>query len=74
MFLQKHCGLPSKDELDLIYQSQKDAILASCEEKWHWSSSESSKYYALMKNFGSGNWLGDVKDYIKGSVRAVRAF
>jgi len=66
--------LPSKDELDLIYQSQKDAVLASCTYKYHWSSNESSISNAWLKDFGDGVWLYYLKDNNESSVRAVRAF
>ena len=66
--------LPSKDELNLIYQNQKDAVLASCTTKWHWSSSESGDDLAWSKIFGNGGWYFNLKDYTTYSVRAVRAF
>ena len=66
--------LPSKDELDLIYQSQKERVLASCTTKWHWSSSESGDDLAWSKIFGNGGWYFNLKDYTTYSVRAVRAF
>jgi len=73
--------LPSQDELDLIYENQKDTVLATCGDswiKWYWSSCESDNIYAWLKNFGEdwpgvGEWLADGKgDSL--SVRAVRAF
>jgi len=66
--------LPSKDELDLVYQNQKDAVLASCTTKWHWSSSENGDDLAWSKIFGNGGWYFNPKDYTTYSVRAVRAF
>ena len=66
--------LPSQDELDLVYQSQKERVLASCTEKWHWSSSESSYMYAWLKYFGDGVWGSNIKVNYNFSVRAVRAF
>ena len=66
--------LPSKDELDLVYQNQKDAVLASCTTKWYWSSSESGDDLAWSKIFGNGGWYLNLKDYTTYSVRAVRAF
>jgi len=66
--------LPSKDELDLIYQSQKDIVLESCKNKWHWSSSECDFNLAWLQNFDSGKNYIDYKDLTKFSVRAVRAF
>jgi len=66
--------LPSNDELDLIYQNQKERVLASCGDSYHWSSSESSGYFAWIKNFGDGDWGNGGKIYYEISVRAVRAF
>lgn len=81
--------LPSKDELNLMYQNQKDAVIAtSCNLElgdWHWSSSESTKNDAGH----TAAWLQPFRDTKGGnepfpmpdfelidmfSVRAVRAF
>ena len=66
--------LPSKDELDLIYQSQKERVLASCTDKYHWSSSESGNNLACVEVLGDGDWNHYYKVNFKNSVRAVRAF
>jgi len=72
--------LPSKDELDLMYESQKEQVLATCSDGWHWSSSGFFKKCAWNKFFGDGDWggPGDWTDYyeitLNYSVRAVRAF
>jgi len=66
--------LPSKDELDLIYQNQKKHVLASSTDKWHWSSSESSYCNAWLKEFGDSDWYYNLKDNLTISVLAVRAF
>lgn len=67
--------LPSKEELDLIYQNQKERVLASSTKRWHWSSSEVDGHDAWARDFGDGSWY---KHYKIGSsdfsVRAVRAF
>ena len=66
--------LPSKEELDLIYQNQKERVLASCTDNWHWSSSEYGYKYPWLKYFGDGDWTGNDKELNSISVRAVRAF
>ena len=68
--------LPSMDELDLMYESQKEQVLATCSNESHWSSSESSYNSAWRKSFGDGVWVyGNFnKERDKFSVRAVRAF
>jgi len=65
--------LPSKDELDLVYQNQKKRVLVTCTNKWHWSSSETGNHRAWVRNFGFGSQFDDDKDYSI-SVLAVRAF
>ena len=57
-----------------MYENQRDAVLATCGDKWHWSSSEVSYYYVWMENFGDGDWNGYFKVNYSNSVRAVRAF
>jgi len=79
--------LPSKDELDLMYQNQKERVLATCDNHSHWSSTESSRDCAFIFPFmgalgerggypagfwSDGQYYG-YKDR-KHSVRAVRAF
>ena len=66
--------LPSKEELDLIYQNQKERVLASSTDKWHWSSSENSYSVAWLNYFGDGVWGSNSKGSGNYSVRAVRAF
>jgi len=65
--------LPSNDELDLVYENQKERVLASSTYKWHWSSSEDSDRDAWLKYFSVGDWHTSGKDN-EDSVRAVRAF
>lgn len=63
--------LPNKDELNLIYRTQKERVLATGIEPWYLSSSakEFGGYY--YQNFNNG----DVKcDFLSLLVRAVRAF
>ena len=71
--------LPSKDELDLIYQNQKERVLASSTNKWHWSSSENTVDSACVVFFDRREGLGGEccftdKDKDSSSVLAVRAF
>ena len=65
--------LPSKDELDLMWKSQKERVLATCRDTYHWSSSSHSTNYAWGQYFSNGNQYGNYKldTY---SCRAVRAF
>ncbi len=65
--------LPSKDELNLMYQNLKLAGIGGFASAYYWSSSESSSSIAWTQYFGSGYQGG----YYKGNadyVRAVRAF
>ncbi len=72
--------LPSKDELNLMYQN-KATINAtaganggiSFASNYYWSSTESSSSYAWRQYFGSGFQYFDDK-YNTNRVRAVRAF
>lgn len=69
--------LPSKDELNLMYRTQKERVLATGSNAEYFSSfsdyddSHSSYSFCLYQNFNSGS-----TDYGPGerSVRAVRAF
>ena len=74
--------LPSKDELKLMYKSQKERVLATCTDTYHWSSSYHSSKKVWVQRFGDGSWFDyyyngshyyDGKDRTY-SVRAVRAF
>ena len=66
--------LPAKDELDLMYKNQKDTVIATCIDRWHWSSSEFDQYESWNKYFGNNNWNTTATKTHKYSVRAVRAF
>jgi formylglycine-generating enzyme required for sulfatase activity len=72
--------LPSKNELDLIYDNLRVAGLSEFASEWYWTSSELDRsnswiqYFHDRYLFWSG---GDQRDGIKygpGGVRAVRAF
>ena len=65
--------LPSKDELNLMYENLYKKGLGSFASNYYWSSSEDSSYYAWRQSFGNGSQY----DYNRGSnysVRPVRAF
>ena len=67
--------LPSKDELDLMYKSQKDRVLATLlgETTYYWSSSMSDDRYAWGQDFDDGDQYNDYDGYYY-SVRGVRSF
>ena len=67
--------LPSKDELNLLYQNLGKRVLLSntTNDNWYWSSSQYLNNRAWYQSFSDG-YQGDTdKDYTH-SVRAVRAF
>ena len=76
--------LPSKDELNLMWKSQKERVLATCTDTYHWSSSYYSYERVWMQDFGGGrcfdysyrsyNSARYEYNYRTYSVRAVRAF
>jgi len=63
--------LPSKDELNLLYQ--KRSIVGGFTDGWYWSSSETSSLKAWLVHFPSGNTKEDSK-FLQYGVRAVRTF
>ena len=65
--------LPSKDELNLMYENLKVAGVGGFDDVKYWSSSEYSASGAWYQYFGSGGQLGLNKDSTS-RVRAVRAF
>ena len=66
--------LPSKDELNLLYENLRNVVLIGCtgREPWLWSSSTNGKYVWVQK-FINGETNDFFKDYEE-HVRAVRAF
>ncbi|MDR1149751.1 MAG: DUF1566 domain-containing protein [Spirochaetaceae bacterium] len=64
--------LPTKDELNLIYQNLRAQNIGNLGDTWHWSSSEGSSY-AWAQYFSNGR-QGDYGKASTVSVRAVRAF
>lgn len=65
--------LPSRDELDLMYENLKKAALGGLGGVWFWSSSQNNDDYAWEQNFSDGRRAYSSKDDVS-AVRAVRAF
>ncbi|MDY0142965.1 MAG: protein kinase [Bacteroidales bacterium] len=68
--------LPSKDELNLMYNNLHKKDLGGFANKWYWSSSEYSGFEtgnAWVQSFSNGNQYDNNKYYTY-YVRAVRAF
>lgn len=67
--------LPSKDELNLIYEVLASKGLGNFDEAWYWSSTENSNYSgsAWLQQFQTGNQYLSNRSYTN-RVRAVRAF
>ena len=63
--------LPSKDELNLLYQKKEQ--IGNFQNSYYWSSSEYSSNEAWEQNFSTGNQLIYGK-YDPISVRAIRTF
>lgn len=70
--------LPSKDELDLMYDNLKVNGLGGFKSSYYWSSSEYGKYLAWQQNFRGGAQhyenKGGYNEYYGRYVRPVRAF
>jgi len=60
--------LPSKDELNEIYQSENDF-----RKTFYWSSTESNGNYAWVQHFNNGNQGNYNKGYGGSYVRAIRS-
>ena len=67
--------LPSKDELNLMYNNLRKKMLGGFADAGYWSSSEnsSSSYSAWSHGFLSGNPHDDDRESY-GIVRPIRAF
>ena len=67
--------LPSKDELNLMYENLHKAGKGGFADNYYWSSSEysSDSYNAWLQSFGNG-LQGNYLRYYNNRVRAVRAF
>lgn len=64
--------LPSKDELNLLYQSR--AAIGGFSTVGYWSSSEADINDAWSQNFNSGSQVSFNKNNTTNSTRAVRSF
>ena len=65
--------LPSKIELDLIYENLVKTGIIN-DKVWHWSSSQYNDYRACSQRFSDGNQGNGYKGYDGNCVQAVRAF
>ena len=65
--------LPSKDELNLMYQNLKNEGIGGFSDENYWSSSEYNANYAWGQYFASGNQRYYTRS-ANGRVRPVRAF
>lgn len=66
--------LPSKDELDLMYENLHTASIGNFQNDFYWSSTEDDKDDAWLQDFGSNrDQYYDTKSAVH-NVRAVRAF
>ena len=60
--------LPTKDELNEIYQSENDYEL-----DWYWSSTERNDNLSWYQDFYNGAQYSFGKGYTKGYIRAIRS-
>jgi uncharacterized repeat protein (TIGR02543 family) len=65
--------LPSKDELDLMYQNLRENNLGGFSDELYWSSSEYDFYFAWIQDFSNG-FQDDSYRHYGFRVRPVRAF
>ena len=65
--------LPSKDELNLMYENLKVFGVGGFADSLYWSSSEINAYSAWVQYFGDGSQYYDAK-YMSRRVCAIRAF
>jgi len=66
--------LPSKDELNLMYENLYLVVGGFFTDHVYWSSSETSDYYAWYQDFYNGGQYTNWPKSNSGRVRAVRAF
>lgn len=66
--------LPSKEELNLMYENLHKKGIGGFADGYYWSSSESSNYNAWLQNFSSGYQYSNKSKHLNSRVRAVRAF
>lgn len=65
--------LPSKDELNEMYNTMSRTVISDATDNWFWSSSANGNNYAWAQRFSDG-YQDDYIEYGTNSVRAVRAF
>lgn len=65
--------LPSKDELNLMYENLKRNGIGQFADDYYWSSSEYNARYAWWQYFYSGRQDGSNRSYVS-YVRPIRAF
>lgn len=65
--------LPSKDELNEMYNTMSRTVISDATNNWFWSSSAYNSVNAWLQSFSGGSQCGSGKDNTS-SVRAVRAF
>ena len=65
--------LPSRDELDLMYENLKGKGLGSFGSRFYWSSSQDDTIDAFIQSFYDGR-VNFAHKYFTYSVRAIRAF
>ncbi len=66
--------LPSKDELNLMYENLYLVVGGFFTDRVYWSSSETTDYYAWYQSFYSGGQYNNWPKSNSARVRAVRAF
>jgi hypothetical protein len=69
--------LPTKVELNFMYQNLKTKKIGGFENGWYWSSSENNSNYAWCQSFSNGEQNGGWSPGDKGraySIRPVRQF
>jgi len=66
--------LPSKDELNMMYQNVKTKSLGGFSDVRYWSSSEADAYYAWGQYYKDGNQFSNYTRLYENRVRPVRAF
>jgi hypothetical protein len=65
--------LPTRLELNFIYQNLRAKNIGNLGDSWHWSSSEDDSIFAWGQLFRDGRQGGNAKGNTT-SVRAIRAF
>ena len=66
--------LPSKIELNLLYQYKNEALVAGFADYYYWSYTEGGSSYTWYQDFYNGKQNYFNKNYTYLRARAVRAF